>query len=79
MADTAVFCHGRRFQPGLKFIYCSLVIAGSAGAIVPIALKKFGLDPAQSSSIVLTTITDIAGFMSFLGIALLLSDMLPVG
>ncbi|TMP29535.1 magnesium transporter [Pseudoalteromonas rubra] len=60
-------------------LICSLVIAGSAGAIVPIALKKFGLDPAQSSSIVLTTITDIAGFMSFLGIALLLSDMLPVG
>ena len=55
----------------------SLVIAGSAGAVVPIALKKFGMDPAQSSSIVLTTITDIAGFLSFLGIALLLSDMLP--
>lgn len=57
----------------------SLVIAGSAGAVVPIALKRFGLDPAQSSSIVLTTITDIAGFMSFLGIAMLLSDMLPRG
>ncbi|PAY01993.1 hypothetical protein CKO50_07200 [Pseudoalteromonas sp. HM-SA03] len=60
-------------------VISSLVIAGSSGAIVPIALKKFGLDPAQSSSIVLTTITDIAGFMSFLGIALLLSDMLPKG
>ncbi|AOW75874.1 magnesium transporter [Colwellia sp. PAMC 20917] len=57
----------------------SLVIAGSAGAVVPILLKKLGMDPAQSSSIVLTTITDIAGFMSFLGIALLLSDMLPRG
>lgn len=57
----------------------SLAIACTAGAIVPIALKKFGMDPAQSSSIVLTTITDIAGFMSFLGIALLLSDMLPRG
>lgn len=57
----------------------SLVIACSSGALVPIMLKKFGLDPAQSSSIVLTTITDIAGFMSFLGIALLLSDMLPKG
>ncbi|NMH64356.1 magnesium transporter [Shewanella salipaludis] len=57
----------------------SLAIACSAGAIVPIMLKKFGLDPAQSSSIVLTTITDIAGFLSFLGIALLLSDMLPRG
>lgn len=57
----------------------SLAIACTAGAIVPIALKKFGMDPAQSSSIVLTTITDIAGFMSFLGIAMLLSDMLPRG
>jgi magnesium transporter len=57
----------------------SLIIAGSAGAVVPILLKKLGMDPAQSSSIVLTTITDIAGFMSFLGIALLLSDMLPRG
>ncbi|MFT6270038.1 MAG: magnesium transporter [Alphaproteobacteria bacterium] len=55
----------------------SLVIAGSAGAVVPIILKKLGMDPAQSSSIVLTTITDIAGFLSFLGIALMLSDMLP--
>jgi magnesium transporter len=55
----------------------SLVIAGSAGALVPIALKKFGMDPAQSSSIFLSTITDIAGFVSFLGIAFLFSDMLP--
>ena len=61
---------------GLAMI-SSLVIAGSAGAVVPILLKKLGLDPAQSSSIVLKTITDIAGFLSFLGIALLLSDMLP--
>lgn len=57
----------------------SLVIACGAGAVVPIMLKRFGMDPAQSSSIVLTTITDIAGFMSFLGIALLLVDMLPKG
>ncbi|WP_340677165.1 magnesium transporter [Paraglaciecola sp.] len=57
----------------------SLAIACTAGAIVPIALKKFGMDPAQSSSIVLTTITDIVGFLSFLGIALLMSDMLPKG
>lgn len=57
----------------------SLMIACTAGALVPIALKKLGQDPAQSSSIVLTTITDIAGFFSFLGIATLLADMLPKG
>lgn len=54
----------------------SLVIACSAGALVPIVLKKFGMDPAQSSSIVLTTVTDIAGFLSFLGIATALSGTL---
>jgi magnesium transporter len=54
----------------------SMTIAGMAGALVPIVLKRFGLDPAQSSSIVLTTVTDIAGFMSFLGIATLMAGML---
>jgi magnesium transporter len=54
----------------------SMTIAGISGALVPILLKRFGLDPAQSSSIVLTTVTDIAGFMSFLGIASLMSGML---
>ena len=54
----------------------SMTIAGIAGALVPIMLKRMGLDPAQSSSIVLTTITDITGFMAFLGIATLLVNML---
>jgi magnesium transporter len=54
----------------------SMTIAGIAGALVPMLLKRFGLDPAQASSIVLTTITDIAGFLSFLGIAALLSGLL---
>ncbi|GAB5562004.1 MAG: magnesium transporter [Synoicihabitans sp.] len=54
----------------------SMTIAAAAGALVPIALKKLGQDPALSSSIILTTITDIAGFISFLGIATLLSGML---
>ncbi|MEZ5730133.1 MAG: magnesium transporter [Burkholderiaceae bacterium] len=54
----------------------AMVIAGLAGAIVPILLRRFGQDPAQSSSIVLTTVTDIAGFFSFLGIATLLARLL---
>jgi magnesium transporter len=54
----------------------SMVMAGAAGALVPIALQRIGQDPAQSSSIVLTTITDIAGFFSFLGIASLLLGMI---
>lgn len=54
----------------------SMVAAGFAGALVPIRLSRLGLDPAQSSSIVLTTVTDIVGFFSFLGIATLISGML---
>jgi len=54
----------------------SLSLACVAGAMVPIILTRFGQDPAQSSAIFLTTITDITGFMSFLGIATLLSAML---
>lgn len=57
----------------------SMTIAAVAGAVVPILLQRLGQDPALSSSIILTTITDIAGFMSFLGIATLLSGMLAAG
>jgi len=52
------------------------MIAGLSGAIIPIALKAMKQDPAQSSSIVLTTVTDIVGFFSFLGLATLLSGLL---
>jgi magnesium transporter len=54
----------------------SMVIAGVAGSVIPIALTRLGQDPAQSSTIVLTTVTDVAGFMSFLGIATLLASLL---
>lgn len=54
----------------------AMVAAGMAGALVPIALKRLGQDPAVASSIILTTVTDIAGFFSFLGIATLLASML---
>ena len=54
----------------------SMVAAGFAGALVPITLQRFGQDPAQSSSIILTTVTDVVGFFSFLGIATLFSALL---
>ena len=54
----------------------SMTAAGLAGAAIPMLLTAFRQDPAQSSSIVLTTVTDIVGFMSFLGIATLFSTML---
>lgn len=56
----------------------SMVIAGFSGAVVPIVLKAFGQDPAQSSSIVLTTVTDIMGFLSFLGLATVLGGALGI-
>jgi magnesium transporter len=54
----------------------SMVAAGLAGAAIPILLTAVGQDPAQSSSIVLTTVTDVTGFFSFLGIATLLASLL---
>ena len=54
----------------------SMVIAGIFGAAIPLVLTALKQDPAQSSSIVLTTVTDVAGFFSFLGIATLFSAML---
>jgi len=54
----------------------AMVAAGLAGALIPITLQRLGQDPAQSSSIILTTVTDIVGFFSFLGIATLLASLL---
>ena len=50
--------------------------AGVAGALVPIMMRRLGQDPATASSIVLTTVTDVCGFFSFLGIATALSGLL---
>ncbi len=54
----------------------SMAAAGLAGAAIPMFLTAIHQDPAQSSSIILTTITDVVGFFSFLGIATLLAGML---
>jgi len=50
----------------------SMTLAGFSGAVIPMALTALRQDPAQSSSIILTTVTDVVGFFSFLGIATLL-------
>ncbi len=54
----------------------AMVAAGFAGAIIPVVLTRLGQDPATSSSIILTTVTDIAGFFAFLGIATLMMQFL---
>jgi len=62
---------------GVSMVF-SMVIAGFSGAVIPMLLKSIGQDPAQSSSIILTTVTDIVGFLSFLGLATALTSMLGV-
>lgn len=47
----------------------NLVVAGLSGAGIPILLDRMGSDPALSSTVLLTTITDIVGFFGFLGLA----------
>lgn len=47
----------------------NLVVAGIAGAAIPLMLKRVGIDPAIASSIIITTFTDIFGFFLLLGLA----------
>jgi len=54
----------------------AMIVAGVAGAAIPTLLSALGQDPAQSSSIILTTVTDVAGFFTFLGLARLFAGML---
>lgn len=54
----------------------AMVMAGISGALVPMILSRLGQDPATASSIILTTVTDVSGFLAFLGTATLLSTLL---
>ena len=49
----------------------NLVAAGLAGILVPLGLQRAGADPAVSSAVFVTTVTDIVGFFVFLGLAAL--------
>ena len=50
----------------------NLIVAGICGAGIPILLNRMGSDPAVSSTVFLTTVTDVIGFFAFLGLAALL-------
>ena len=61
-------------SPGLSIIIAvamivNLLAASLSGVIVPLVLKRYGFDPALSGAVVLTTVTDIVGYLSFLGLA----------
>ncbi|PRY79694.1 magnesium transporter [Yoonia maritima] len=47
----------------------NMVIAGLAGAVIPVMLERFGIDPALASGAFVTTVTDVVGFFAFLGLA----------
>jgi magnesium transporter len=66
---------GLAFVIGTSMV-ASMVIAAISGCSVPIVLTALKRDPATASSIILTTITDVSGFFSFLGLATLLSNLL---
>jgi magnesium transporter len=48
---------------------CNLLAAALAGTLIPLGLEKLGVDPAVSSTVFLTTVTDVIGFLAFLGLA----------
>jgi magnesium transporter len=50
----------------------NLLSAGFFGSMVPLVLKKMDVDPAIGSTVILTTVTDVVGFLSFLGLATLI-------
>ena len=56
------------FIIGLAMVL-NLIIAGFAGTIIPLTLDRLSIDPALASGVILTTITDVFGFLSFLGLA----------
>ncbi len=56
---------------GLSMII-NLIGAGFFGSVIPLVLQKAGVDPAIGSTVLLTTVTDVVGFFSFLGLASLI-------
>ncbi len=49
----------------------NLITAGLSGAVVPLVMRRINIDPALAGGVVLTTVTDVVGFISFLGLATL--------
>lgn len=78
---TAVVAWAWKSSPYLGLViglgmFFNLIFAGLSGAGIPLLMKRIGIDPAQSSSIILTTVTDIMGFLAFLGFAVLFQSYL---
>jgi magnesium transporter len=52
-------------------IVINLLFAAFSGALLPLLLERFGIDPALAGGVLLTTVTDVVGFFAFLGLAAL--------
>lgn len=73
LAATWLFFHDLRLAVtiGLALIV-SMFLGAAAGVLVPLTLERFGRDPAVSSPVLVTFVTDLMGFLSFLGLASLI-------
>jgi magnesium transporter len=60
----------------LGSLFLLLLVAALAGALIPMTLKKLNFDPAMASSVFVVTVTDVLGFLSFLGLGTLALDWL---
>ena len=74
---TAVVVHLWFKQIDLSIIIAAsmvlnMIVAGLFGILIPVTLKKMNIDPALASSVFVTTVTDVIGFLSFLGIGSLM-------
>ena len=57
---------------------CNFVAAALAGILIPLALARARFDPAVSSGVFVTTVTDVVGFFAFLGLALAVACVRPL-
>ena len=53
-------------------IFINMSLANMSGVLIPLVLKRLQIDPALSGAVILTTVTDVVGFLSFLGLATLI-------
>ncbi len=73
LAAVAILWFGRPAIGGIiaAAMVINLAMAALSGVGVPLLLKRIGIDPALAGGVVLTTVTDVVGFMAFLGLATL--------
>jgi magnesium transporter len=65
-----IWFHNFKLSIVLAFaMIINMIVAGIAGILVPLGLQTCGADPANGSSVFVTTVTDVIGFLTFLGLA----------